>query len=372
MKTQTKSFLSATTLLALLLALLSWSASPARCADASATEEKSIEIEGSAPIDKDEAAAKKAAIDDALLHATRQVVPEVSDISQARSYVKVYRVEEDSVDNGRYTVKLLVTVLSNPNVDDTRKLLRWSGNPRIMVVIPETFLGRPHVPDPAGETELVSRLREAKLRVIESSEVARIRYDEDMGRIVKESDIKAMKDFGAKYQCDILIAGEAFAEGPNPAPGGFVSARARIEAKAFIADTGEIIASGDGEAGGADISPAVAGKTALRNAATVLARSFVPQIRDAIVGGNRTITLKITSLYSASQLDALEAALKKAANVQSVQRRNFDAAAGTATLDVETILMTAQLSKELLDIREPLLSVKTSTGQEMEIEVLRR
>lgn len=335
-------------------------------------ETKTIEADGSAPLGGDEASAKKTAMEVAQVNAVSQVVAGVVDFSHAKNLVKTYRLIDEASENGRYTVKLAVSVLLKPSSDDSRKLLRWSGNPRIMVVIPETLLTRPHVPDPAGETELVLQLIKAKFRVIESSDVAKIRYDDSMGRVVKESDISAMKAIGAKYQCDILIAGEAFADEVAPVVSEMITARARIEAKAFVVDTGEILAAGGEEAGASDISPAIAGKTALKKAAEKLARTLVPEIRDAITSENKTINIVITDLYGASQLDALEAGLKKIASVQSVQRRNFDATVGVATLDVETTLLTAQLSKELLAFREPLLTVKSSTSQQIQVGVVRR
>jgi hypothetical protein len=157
-----------------------------------------------------------------------------------------------------------------------------------MVVVPETLLGRPRVPDPAGETELIRCLVEANLRVLDASEVARIRYSAEMGHIIKEADLKAMKALCTRYHCDLFIAGEAFSEQVNERPAHDVvpiSARARIEVKAFDVATGEILAANAAVAGATDLAPAVAGKTALQNAATELAAYLVPRIKIAIDEG---------------------------------------------------------------------------------------
>jgi hypothetical protein len=166
--------------------------------------------------------------------------------------------------------------------------LQDESSPRIMVVVPETLLGRQRVPDPAGETELIRRLVESNLRVLDASEVARIRYSEEMGHIIKEADVKAMKALCKRYHCDLFIAGEAFSEQVNVQPArdaGPVQARARIEVKAFVVGTGEIIAANAASAGATDLSPAVAGKTALQNAATELAEYLVPRVKTAIQQG---------------------------------------------------------------------------------------
>jgi len=161
-------------------------------------------------------------------------------------------------------------------------------NPKIMVVVPETLLGRPHVPDPAGETELIRRLVEARLLVLDASEVASIRYSNEMGHIIKEADIKAMKALCSKYRCDLFVAGEAFAEQVNERPAHEVapiSARARIEVKVFIVETGEILAANAAIDGATDMTPAIAGKTALQNAAAKLAEYLVPRIQASIAEG---------------------------------------------------------------------------------------
>jgi hypothetical protein len=161
-------------------------------------------------------------------------------------------------------------------------------NPRIMVVVPETLLGRPRAPDPAGETELIRRMVEARLQVLDASEVARIRYSAEMGHIIKEADIAAMRALCTRYHCDVFVAGEAFSEQVTSQPSqvaGPISARARIEVKAFIVDTGEILAANAAVDGATDQTPAIAAKTALQNAAAKLADYMVPRIQAAIAEG---------------------------------------------------------------------------------------
>lgn len=160
--------------------------------------------------------------------------------------------------------------------------------PRIMVVVPEILLGQPRVPDPAGETELIRRLVEADLCVLDSSEVALIRYSDEMGHIIREADVRAMRALCNRYRCDLLIAGEAFSEQVNERPAHDVvpvTARARIEVKAFVVETGEILAANAAVADATDFAPAVAGKTALQNAAAQLAGYLVPRIQTAIEDG---------------------------------------------------------------------------------------
>jgi hypothetical protein len=343
---------------------------PSTLAPAHAAGERIVEMEGVATWAGDEEKARLAAINDAKWRAVRQVLGHGVGTAEVNDYVKTYRVIGGGREGERYVVRLAVTVLGRPDSQIDKKMLRWGGNPRIMVVIPETSFGR-RIPDPAAETELIKNLTEAGFRVIESSDVARIRYSTDMNRIIKEADIAAMKRMGAKYHCDILIAGEAFSDTVNSPMRGYNAAEARVEAKAFIVDTGEILAADGESAGGSALSESVAHKTALKNSATLLCDYFVPRIKEKITAESRTISIRLTGVRSSTQLYNLQAALMKVAGVSSVQRRNYVTDRLVANLDVETNLLTDQLSRQLELIKNPRLKVVSSTGQKIEVRVMR-
>lgn len=145
---------------------------------------------------------------------------------------------------------------------------------KIMVIIPEYHIRR-SVPDPAGETEIIKVLIENGYRVVDKDQLARIRYNEQVKEAARGNAHLASK-IGNKYGADVIIVGEAFSESiGNVIPGGFITCRARIEARAVDTKTGEILAADGKYASGIDLGEFVAGKMAIQNAATELANYFV-------------------------------------------------------------------------------------------------
>lgn len=146
----------------------------------------------------------------------------------------------------------------------------------VLVVIPETVL-RQHVPDPAAETAAIRELILSNFRVVDQSQVKKIRYN-DQVLLALHGDPeaqKAMQALALEYDADVLVLGEAFAEGPIPAPGGLQSARARVEIKALLSRTGEIIASEAVTQGGADVTFNIAAKMALQNGGQQIGKILV-------------------------------------------------------------------------------------------------
>lgn len=149
---------------------------------------------------------------------------------------------------------------------------------KIMVIIPEYHIRRV-VPDPAGETEIIKVLIENGYRVVDQDQLARIRYNEQVKEAAKGNAHLASK-IGNKYGADVIIVGEAFSESiGNVIPGGFITCRARIEARAVDTKTGEILAADGKYASGIDLGEFVAGKMAIQNAATELANYLVEYLK---------------------------------------------------------------------------------------------
>jgi len=333
--------------------------------------ERVVEMEGVGTWNGNEEKARNAAIADAKWRAVRHVRGKSMNDSQINDYVKTYRVIGGGREGSRYVVRLAVTVLDRPDSKMDKKMLRWGGNPRIMVVVPETLIGRPRVPDPAAETEIIKMLIEAKFRVLESSDIARFRYSRELEQIIEKPDVSAIKRAGAKYHCDILIIGEAFSEAVDSPIQGYRAAEARVEVKAFVVDTGEIIAACAETAGGNALGEATAGKEALKNAGTLVSDCLIPRIKDDRTGGSKTYNIRISGLRSAQQLYNLEAAFNKIAGVSSVQRRNYVSDRGVANLEIETNLLNAQLSRQLGLVKTARLRVISSTGQQINLAIKR-
>ncbi len=123
---------------------------------------------------------------------------------------------------------------------------------------------------------------------------------------------------------------------------------------------------------GNGLSSAVAAKSALQNAATLLADYMIPQLKTKVLDAGRVVTVKITGVTSAAQLDYLESVIKRMAGIDSVERRNFSLASHTAMLDITTFLRIQQVARAFSVSTSPRFAVQSSTGQMMSIALIHR
>jgi len=148
---------------------------------------------------------------------------------------------------------------------------------RIVVVIPEEHIGRP-VPDPAGETELIRKLLEAGLRVVDRNQIDKIREIDLEKATADGASPTELLSIAKDQGCEYLIVGEAFShELPRAASLGtnLRACQARVEARMFAVDTGDILLADGVEASDMAPSELVAGKKALRLAAGKLGDRFI-------------------------------------------------------------------------------------------------
>lgn len=181
---------------------------------------------------------------------------------------------------GRRTATEPVTPGTKPEIIQPTPLPPGQGKDvTVMVIIPEICIQR-QVPDPAAETALIRELILNNFRVVDQSQVKKIRYN-DTTLLAAHGDKEAMKAIQAlalEYDADLLLIGEAFGEGAGMAPGGFQSVRARVEVRGVMTRTGQIVISEAETQGGADVTPNVACKKAL-------------QITGELIGKNRVVPL---------------------------------------------------------------------------------
>ena len=203
--------------------------------------------------------------------------------TQSRGFVTNYTVTNRQQMSGTWRVTIDATVDTEPNSKLMNELTRLGiidvqlRNPRIAVCIPETHISH-RIPDPAGETAIIKALIDAGF-----SNVVAVQVSENNPLNMNATSLgRTAQEFGV----DIVIVGEAFSEdGGDPAqylPGGKSSGlracRARVEAKMYIAKTGQIIAA-DGKYGsGVDNLENIAAKKALATAGKSMGEYFVAQI----------------------------------------------------------------------------------------------
>jgi len=219
---------------------------------------------------------------------------------------------------------------------------------RVMIVIPEHHLQGP-IPDPAGETEMVNLFVKEGFRVVDDKQVKTIR-DKDLVKRALKDDQKELLAIAQGWGADMMIVGEAFSQDvlrdPNTM-GNMFPARARIEARLFVIDTGEIISAGDGEGGALDVSPAVAAKAAIRTAATKLANKMIVDIVVNQQGGQALGNMRVSlagvdfeqKLQFMNVLDEMKEMVTGVEEISYMESR--------AEMDVATTASAAKFAEEV-------------------------
>jgi curli biogenesis system outer membrane secretion channel CsgG len=158
---------------------------------------------------------------------------------------------------------------------------------RMMVVVPETILQRPAVPDPAAETEIIRQLTQLGLTVLDDQRIRELRADREVIALARGTvDPVALEHLRSKYGADVIIVGEALAQRNDvqQADSQTVFSRARVEIRALRLDNGQILAADAEHAAGRDLSETLSCKLALSQAARALAPRFIKAMDRSAAG----------------------------------------------------------------------------------------
>ena len=148
--------------------------------------------------------------------------------------------------------------------------------PTVCVIIPEEdrcVVPRP-VPDPACETAIIRAFLSYGFNVVDQQQVKFLRMtDPEIIERARNGDPTATRMLHERFAADILVLGEAYAEGTQvPGRLSLQAARSMAEVRVIEATTGRILAADREHAGGIDIgSCELAGKRALERAGAELA-----------------------------------------------------------------------------------------------------
>lgn len=270
-------------------------------------------------------------------------------------FAQIKVISQGKKDDEEYQIQAEVTVSAVPMLEIMRKngLMReW----RIMVIIPEQHITRP-VPDPAAETEFIRQFVNAGYKVIDQTRYAQLRQ-ENASRL---KDPAVAAEIGRKMGADIVITGEAFSERVLPDPiAGFVSCRARVEVRAILADTAEIVAADATEGPGADLVESVAAKKALQQTAKKLAPLFVNDISLLPASESRNVQIEVSIFTSFTKAARFQKALQSIPGVTKVSRESYDE--GVLVLNVESDAESAEDFAVALEEAEAMQPFGLSVG----------
>lgn len=261
----------------------------------------------------------------------------------SKGYITNYQViDKRWLEDGLYEVNILADVDTNPNSKLMNELTRLGiinrqlRDPKIAVIIPEYHI-RAKIPDPAGETAVINKLIEAGF--------SRIVYAEGMRDTIGKLDYltnQDMQNISNNLNVDILVVGEAFSEGVGDVGKfignvrgrntGILSCNARLEAKIFIAKTGQIISANGTYGKAADVTEFIAGKKALNNAGEKMGDYIVDKLLNYGSGNRQNIELKvITTDYN--KVNMINNALQNIRGVNSARVNSYNE--GKATIDIK-------------------------------------
>lgn len=301
--------------------------------------------------------------------------------TKSRGFITNYVVIERRETASGWQVSIDAEVNDNPNASLMTELTRLGiidvklRNPKIAVYIPEYHI-QSRIPDPAGETAVIHALVSAGFSnvIAAKPEVVASRASNRAGRPLSKMTIEDIKSVARFLEADILVIGEAFSDGvgdigrylPGRQQTGIRSCRARVEAKMYIAGTGQIIAADGKIASGADISEAVASKKALTSAGQQMGEYMAKELLHLGVGNRQGVEI-IVDGRDFTEINQVQMALGQVAGDGNVQLAGYEAGQGKFTLQYGG--SPERLFRELQAICSLRLSLESTSYNTMRIRV---
>lgn len=301
--------------------------------------------------------------------------------TKSRGFITNYVVTERRETASGWQVSIDAEVDDHPNAPLMTELTRLGiidvklRNPKIVVYIPEYHI-QSRIPDPAGETAVIHALVSAGFSnvIAAKPEIVASRASNRAGRPFSQMTVEDIRAVARFLEADILVLGEAFSDGvgdigaylPGRQQTQMQSCRARVEAKMYIAATGQIIAADGKIASGADISEAVASKKALTAAGQQMG-DFMAKELIQLGSGNRQGMEVIVDGRDFTEISQVQATLGQIRGANDVQLAGYEAGQGRFTLQYSG--SPEKLFRELQSICSLSLSLETASYNTMKIRV---
>lgn len=303
----------------------------------------------------------------------KNVVLEDNIYATSKGFVKNIEILSSQHTADGYKVTARVDVDTNPDSKLMNELTRLKviqvnmRNAKIAVVIPEQHL-RYRIPDPAGETAVIKKFIAAGFSNIIDISKDRLQYNQPFNMNAEQ-----LQNFAQSMQADILVVGQAFSEGAgdvgqyiNGKRTGVVSCKARVEAKMYIARTGQIIAVDGTYGAGVDITEAIASKKALADAGEKMGDYLVEQVLNMYSGNKQQVELTVIA-NGINDINKVKIALNGVPGVKNVNFNNYSN--GRGVLSVQYSGSPQTLFAHLQNNVEVNLTLKESTFNTLTVAV---
>lgn len=294
----------------------------------------------------------------------------------SEGYVKNYTLLNKKVVSDGIYVRASVEVDTSPDSKLMNTLTRLKitdvnmRNARIAVYIP-VISDYETQNYSLAETEVLKKLSAAGFQnIITSKEMETIgsqNYD------VTDDSSETMKEMADSVQADILVVGEAvcenvgdvgqFIDGENV---GLLSGRVTVQAKVYMADTGQIIAVNDISGSGMDITEKGAMQKALRQAGSEMGDYLSNHMMEYFSGNRQQMRVTVVA-DNMAQIQEIQQALSRVPGVQSVNCNEYSQGQGVISLIYDDSL--SNLWKQLQGETRLSLQVVENTLNTMTISI---
>lgn len=294
----------------------------------------------------------------------------------SEGYVKSYTLLNKKIVSDGIYVRASVDVDTSPDSKLMNTLTRLKitdvnmRNARIAVYIP-VISDYETQNYSLAETEVLKKLSAAGFKnIITSKEMETIgsqNYD------VTDDSSEAMKEIADFVKADILVVGEAvcdnvgdvgqFIDGEDV---GLLSSRVTVQAKVYMADTGQIIAVNDISGSGMDITEKGAMQKALRQAGSEMGDYLSNHMMEYFSGNRQQMRVTVVA-DSMAQIQEIQQALSRVPGVQSVNCNEYSQGQGVISLIYDDSL--SNLWKQLQGETRLSLQVVENTLNTMTISI---
>lgn len=306
--------------------------------------EQQVNSQGQAVIQTTVQAARAAAIAEAQRAATDQVLGAIvtaetqvanyelvrdTIIRRSGGLARLIGVQSETQKEGIYTVQAIFAVSKEPLVEQIRALLDRTGDPRLLVILPETLGGQPNGSSTA-EALLSTALIDRGFRVLDPSQSERLALREQT-----LTDPKVARDVAARFGADLIITGTTVAEPNASVPealknAGLLSYTSKLNVKVVDTSTGQQLLNQVLTAAGTGASAQAASQMASQRAAQQVVTPAAARLIDWLAGtgptARRTFTVRISGFPSYRTYSTWLQNARATPLFSTVSSRAFDAA----------------------------------------------
>lgn len=294
----------------------------------------------------------------------------------SEGYVKNYTLLNKKIVSDGIYVRASVEVDTSPDSKLMSTLTRLKitdvnmRNARIAVSIPLVYEYETQN-NSLAETEVLKKLSAAGFQnIITSKDMESSGYQ---NYDTTDDSSEQMKEIADSVQADILVVGEAvcenvgdvgqFIDGENV---GLLSGRVTVQAKVYMADTGQIIAVNDISGSGMDITEKGAMQKALRQAGSEMGDYLSNHMMEYFSGNRQQMRVTVVA-DSMAQIQEIQQALSRVPGVQSVNCNEYSQGQGVISLIYDDSL--SNLWKQLQGETRLSLQVVENTLNTMTISI---